>query len=313
MAMNDHVRAAYAIIKENLAVDVVGFSTGFRELLEQVFGESIRAQGDPSWLGLPILTCEALGGDVVQAQHVAAALEIGRIAAGCLDEWQDQDTDNALWREIGAARTVNLAVGMIGLSFLTLGRMVDHGTAADTVLQLKREFELGLVRMSEGQHEDLGDNLTIEDYETVAAAKSGTLFRLGCRAGAIVAEAEDDVIDLYGEFGHNLGILIQMWNDFEGLAGLKGKADAKSHRGLLLVAAQSLGTGDYNPLSAEGQAGVLYGLLRLQTYYEKTGEALDNCPSAGGLSAFLEAYSPQRLAERASENRSDRRRRRGRG
>jgi hypothetical protein len=43
----------------------------------------------------------------------------------------------------------------------------------------------------------------------------------------MVARAPAEVVTLYGDFGHSLGILVQMGNDFEGLAGLQGKRDTE--------------------------------------------------------------------------------------
>jgi geranylgeranyl pyrophosphate synthase len=228
-------------------------------------------------------------------------MEIGRIAAGCLDEWQDQDTEDALWQAIGPKRTVSLAVGMIGLSFLALDRLVDEGMEPALAVDLRDEFGYTLLQMSAGQHMDLSGAVTLDNYEAVVGAKSGALFRLGCRAGALVAGASADVVRRYGEFGHNLGIIVQVWNDVFGLAGIHGKKDTERGRTLPILAAeamqQGLGGAGYHPHSAEGEAGQLYTVLQLGILYERASEALARCPAPGKLSRFLEEYDPGRLAE----------------
>jgi len=253
------------------------------------------------WLMLPILTCEALGADLGPAHHVAAGFEIGRIAAGCLDEWQDHDTEDALWQAIGPEQTVSLAVGMIALSFLTVTHLVDLGAEPALVLALQREFAATLLHMSAGQHADLGDDLSLDDYEMVAGAKSGALLRLGCKAGAMVAGASAEIVGRYGEFGHNLGILVQVWNDVFGLAGVQGKNDAEHQRALPILAAkavdQTLERTGYRPESVGGQAGQLYTVLQLGLLYQRTAEALARCPEAGSLPRFLNEYDPGRLVE----------------
>jgi geranylgeranyl pyrophosphate synthase len=152
--------------------------------------------------------------------------------------------------------------------------------------------------MSEGQYADLGDARSLGDYEAVAGAKAGSLFRLGCRAGAMVAGATVDAVSLYGGFGYNLGILDQVWNDLRGLVGEKGKMDARQGRALPILAAQALNQQAYEPPAAEGQAGLLYTLVQLQIRHRHVVEALDRCPAAGRLSLFLEDYSPHLLIER---------------
>jgi hypothetical protein len=83
---------------------------------------------------------------------VQGAIIASDSAGGCLDEWQDRDTDNALWRTLGAARTVNLATSLIPLSFLTLGRLADLGAETSLILGLHEEFHSTLFQMCAGRH-----------------------------------------------------------------------------------------------------------------------------------------------------------------
>jgi geranylgeranyl pyrophosphate synthase len=300
VTIDEHVEVVYHILGENLAFCRPTLFPRFQGLLEAAINNRMPSTEHPPWLMLPIFTCEALGGDAEQAHHVAAALEVGRIAAACLDEWQDQDTHGALWRVVGAERTVILATAMIALSQLSLSRLADLGMPATTVLNLKREFELSLLQMCEGQDADLGDDLSLGDYEAVAGAKSGSLFRLGCRAGALVAETPAEVVARYGGFGQALGVLVQVWNDFQGLAGLRGKKDTGHRRALPILAALALDQGEYEPHSAEGRAGELYALVQLQRLHQRAAEALAWCPAPGRLSSFLDDYSPGHLVEKVS-------------
>ena len=119
----------------------------------------------------------------------------------------------------------------------------------------------------------------------------------------MVAGAAKETADLYGDYGYNLGVLIQMWNDFEGLAGVRGKRDAEQRRSLPVVASAALAEAAYDQRSAGGQAGDLYALVRLQAYHQRATEALDRCPTAGCLSLFLDTYSTRHLVERASQMR----------
>lgn len=304
LTADEHVEIVHRIIREALALEEAPLFPGFGELLERTLAARRPSAGSLPWLLLPILTCEALacealGGEMRQAQQVAAALEIGRIAAGCLDEWQDQDTVNALWRTLGPARTVNLATGLISLTFLVLGRLADLGAEPSLVLRLHEEFHRTLLQMCAGQDADLAEGLSLDDHERVAGAKSGSLFRLGCRAGAMVAGASPDVIARYGDFGYNLGMVAQMWNDLEGLAGVQGKGDAGQQRSLLILAAQAAEERAPGPSPEESRAGSLYALVRLQVYHHRAAEALGRCPEAGRLPLFLDVYSTQPLVKQA--------------
>lgn len=301
LTTGEHITTVHHIIGETLASCRLAPFPDFQAALAATFDDRTPSAEKLPWLMLPIFVCEALEGDVALAHYPAAALEMGRIAAGCLDEWQDRDTHGALWRVIGAERTISLATGTIALSLLALSRLDNLGVEAEVILHLQREFHLVLLHMSAGQYADLDDDLSLDDYEAVAGAKSGTLSRLGCRAGAIITGAPAQVICLYGDFGYNLGILDQVWNDLRGAAGVQGKRDADHRRALPHLAAQALDPAAAVPQPAEEQAGQLYTLVQLQAYHQRAAEALAKCPAPGRLPLFLDRYSPHPLIERASQ------------
>jgi geranylgeranyl pyrophosphate synthase len=301
LTVDEHIETVYQIVREIPALDEELPFPGFRELLAMVLADRRPSADSLPWLLLPIFTSAALGGNLQQAYQVAAALEIGRIAAGCLDEWQDRDTDDALWRSLGAARTVNVATGLISLSFLALGRVSNLGVENSQVLSLHEEFDRTLLHMCAGQDADLAEELSLDDHEVVAGAKSGSLFRLGCWAGAVVAGAPPGVAGRYGEFGYNLGIVAQMWNDLEGLAGVRGKGDAEQERSLPILAAQAVEEMASGSSPKDGQVGPLYALVRLQVFHQRAAEALARCPEAGRLPLFLEAYGTRHLVEKAQQ------------
>jgi len=296
---------------------------GFRklaraELEERTARLARQAAGTfPPWLVLPILTYEAItaespgavdrhDGRHRAAYQTAAAWELGNAAAAHLDAWQDQDTDDALWRQIGPEQTVNLAMGFTALSFRTLcGLGEDDLLPGPTVDHLYRGFADTLLRMTEGQHADLGDDLTLDDYGAVAAAKSGALFRLACWSGAVVAGAPAEVADRYGAFGEALGLLIQAWNDLYGLEGALGKQDRGHQRTLpvlagLAVAQSGKGTGETMAADAVEQGGRLYAAIQATMLNHRAAETLARCPAAGQLPIFVQAYSPQQLLVGAS-------------
>jgi len=302
--MRLHVKRVQQAIDDTLGYCSSGtFRTAVQAVLHDRFAADARAI---PWFMLPILVYEALkgkenDGNVEPAYHLAAGLEIGRVAAGCLDEWQDRDTDDALWQQVGPEQTVNLATGMIALSMLAPMRLTELGVGKAQILDLQVEFQLTLLRMSEGQYADLGDDICLDDYEVVAGAKTGALFRLGCRAGAIAAGAQTKTVATYGDFGYRVGLLVQVWNDIAGLAGVGVKRDAELQRGLPSLATMAMEgaptrVGDESE-SSEGQAGQLFTMLQLALYHQQASDALARCPEPGGLPSFLDQFSPDRLAD----------------
>jgi geranylgeranyl pyrophosphate synthase len=291
--VKEHADAVHEVLDQSVTLCA---EPRLRTLLQEVVrGRSAAAEPATPWFMLPIFVCEGLGGDTRQGRYVAAALELGRIAAGCLDEWQDQDTEGALWRTVGPAQAVNAATAMIALSLLTLGRLTELGAQPGDIVNLQREFHLTLLRMCEGQHADLNGDLSLGEYETVAGAKSGALFGLGCQAGAMIGSADPETAAQYRAFGCQLGVLVQAWNDVHGAFGKQGKHDVHQQRGLPVLAALALGADAYEQDSESGQAGRLYSLVKLQVFYQRCVDALARCPVPGHLVSFLDGYSPGRL------------------
>ena len=282
---------------------------GFRALAANVLDEHVtrlqrHARGPhPPWGALPILVQEAVGGEerLQSAYHVAAAWELDNMAAAQLDAWQDQDTDGALWQRTSPGRAVNLSVGLIGLSFRTLSGLAEAELLPPpVVVELQRGFADTLLYMVTGQHADLGDDLDLGDYQAVAEAKTGSLFRLGAWCGAVVAGASAAVAERYGAFGEALGLLIQAWNDLYGLEGVLGKEDVGHQRSLPILAALAMAGGDGPPDevlvgSAEGEGGRLYALVQAELLHQVASDALAFCPAPGRLALFLDSYSTGRL------------------
>ena len=307
-SIREHVEQICKAMQSSLAL-CPDEPPGFRALAATVLDEHTsrlrrHASGPhPPWLVLPILVHEAVAGEerLQPTYHVAAAWELGNMAAAHLDAWQDQDTDCALWRRTGPGRAVNLSVGLIGLSFRMLADLAEVGLLpVQVVVELQGGFADTLLCMVVGQHADLGDDMSLEDYQAVAVAKTGSLFRLGGWFGAVVAGASADVAEQYGAFGEALGLLIQAWNDLYGLEGALGKRDVGHQRSLPILAALAMAGGGGSPDEAlagsvEGEGGRLYALVQAELLHQQASEALALCPASGRLSLFLESYSTGQL------------------
>jgi geranylgeranyl pyrophosphate synthase len=175
---------------------------------------------------LPVWVCLSAGGQSRRALPVSAAWCLLHIAALMLDDVQDEEFDRTTWPEMTPSQAVNVATALTFVSQLALEHLCQMETEADLVLALWGNFSRAVVRVCSGQHLDLvGSAPTLDDYWRAAAGKSGEVFALACRAGAMVATRESRLIDRYARFGYNLGILIQIGDDFEGLWHASGPGD----------------------------------------------------------------------------------------
>ena len=82
-----------------------------------------------------------------------------------------------------------------------------------------------------GQHLDLSlfpTEVASEDvYLRVIAMKSASAVECACHVGALLAEANPNLIESFTAFGHNLGMASQIANDIKGVSCLR---DIKRHK-----------------------------------------------------------------------------------
>ncbi len=192
--------------------------------------------GDAPLTLLPILSCEAVGGDAHRATPLAAAWCLLFLAARILDDLEDKDADNALWTAIGPARAINVATGLILAAPLALAYLHRWDVEDSIFFTLHEHFHRTALRICAGQHSDLTQQaVCLEEYWRMAGAKAGEPFALACRAGALVGGGNGQQVALLGEFGHNLGLLTQIGDDFHGVWGLSGRSDLAAGRRTLPI------------------------------------------------------------------------------
>jgi geranylgeranyl diphosphate synthase type I len=185
--------------------------------------------------GLPmsaflVYVCRAAGGDSSLALPASAAWRSLQIAAKLLDDVQDGDVAvPGGSREIGEAevqadiaRVINLSTGFISLASLAL-----KGLPPQLELALHHEYGRAMLRVAGGQHLDLGKptHLSLDEYFQVMGAKSGVCFAVAARAGALCAGADETVAARWADFGHHIGLIIQMVDDLADWCDTSGAGD----------------------------------------------------------------------------------------
>jgi len=177
------------------------------------------------FLRLPLLTCEATGGDPAYAIPVAAAWHLLHCAAALLDDVEDQ----ALEVPLDPARVVNWATALTFAAQLLLRRPARWGLPAALALALSEAFNSASLRVCAAQDADLvagpeGD-LSLDDYWRIAGAKGGEPLALACRAGAMLGTRPQTEVDIYATFGYHLGVLVQLGDDLHALWAPRGRGD----------------------------------------------------------------------------------------
>jgi len=173
-----------------------------------------------AWGLLPLLVCADAGGDPRQAFPFAVAVECLIAATDILDDVQDGDSADGLWRACGLATATNVATLLLFLSQLALGRLVQRGVSGETVAAIVRLFGGAGARACAGQQRDLdaarGAEIDEDTYLATSALKSASLVECACRAGAILGRGTPEAVDASAQFGVNVGMALQINNDVAG-------------------------------------------------------------------------------------------------
>lgn len=303
----------------DLAEDVIRDSLECFEYTDAILLTLHSEEADSLLALLPILCCEAAGGEKSQATPIAAAWLLLYMAAKMLDDVEDGELDAS--QTLNPAQAVNVATGLIFASQLALALLPKRGVDSDLLFSLHEDFNRTALRMCAGQHADLLEEIpSLEHCFRVIATKSGEPFALACRAGASLGTDDKTQIALYSEFGYNLGVLIQIDNDFNGVWNPKNRSDlAAGKRTLPVVYALSVAPSDlrgqlrglFSRAVGEPQAeeearriitelGALqYMMVEAQIHRRRAKEALRStgrpCPARDKLIEILDLAMPMEV------------------
>jgi geranylgeranyl pyrophosphate synthase len=146
---------------------------------------------------------------------VAAAWALLYTSAHIFDSVQDADPPDPWWEAVGQGAALNVATGLLTTAWGVLNQL--H-VPSETRHLVSEDFQATVLRMASGQHLDLTNPIpSLEQAWAVAEAKSGAFFALACRSGARMAGVQEYVANLYGNYGLNLGLIVQMGDDLDDL------------------------------------------------------------------------------------------------
>lgn len=167
---------------------------------------------------LTLLSAQAVGGDSHEVLPYAAAIEMVHVFSLIHDDIMDKaDTRRgieAVHKKFGQSTALLAGDLLLGLAFETVTRL---NTTPELHREIIRDFS-GLVKeICEGQQYDLRfeslkkvDELT---YFHMAERKTGTLYEVGMKHGALIARAEATQAKKLAEAGRLIGLAFQVWDD----------------------------------------------------------------------------------------------------
>ena len=162
----------------------------------------------PDWL-LPLMACQAVGGDTALAVPCGAAIACLQISIILVDDILDDEAGGAHYT-YGNGPTANMAIALEAAAF----RLVLQ---ADLDPEIRVEVTSCLAWMAHttalGQHWDVQGAEQEDEYWKVVQAKSTPFYAEAIHVGALVGGANDEIAGSLREFGIVLGELIQIRDD----------------------------------------------------------------------------------------------------
>ena len=216
------------ILREEIEAVLAPLSdvAGFYDLVKEPLTKARRglaadtAHGRP-WPLLPLMVCEAISGHYEQALPASAALQLVMAAGDVFDDIEDADSSESLSAKYGAAMATNVATTLLILAERAIVRLKGRGVENYITLRVMDAVNSFYTTACTGQHLDLSfasDKPVSEDiYLRTTSLKSASQVECSCHIGALLANANQELIDTFTLFGHNLGMAAQITNDIQGI------------------------------------------------------------------------------------------------
>ncbi len=170
--------------------------------------------------GLLSIACEAVGGDVEKAIPVQVVMLLLTAAIDIhddiIDESQTKYGKPTIFARFGKDITLLVGDALLMKALVLLHKLEKHfpKERIDAIWNTinDRFFAMGNAEALEASLKGNVD-ISVEEYEKILEMKAST-FEAHARIGAIVGGGEQDVVELLGNYGRALGILLSMREDF---------------------------------------------------------------------------------------------------
>ena len=256
------------------------------------------------WALLPMMVCACLSGDYRPAVPLAAALELLKAAAEVLDDVEDADSSASLSARYGPAIATNAATTLIILAEKALARLTESGVESRTAGEVFAAVNAFYARACAGQHLDLSltaeKRMSEEVYLKIIELKTASAVECACTSAALLASRAAATVDLFSEFGRNLGMSCQIANDIHGitsgpdararkitlpviyaLSQTQGEVFSQLESIFIKIGGQSASTTDEVTKLLWRTGALPYATVKMEYYRLKAREALDKIRATG--------------------------------
>ncbi|PWW30502.1 geranylgeranyl diphosphate synthase type II [Cytobacillus oceanisediminis] len=230
-----------------LEQSLVSFSEHHKKILENQLKESISKLNAPPAVKESMLysleaggkrirplllfaTLAAFGEDTIKGLWTAAAIEMVHTYSLIHDDLPSMDDDDLRrgkptnHKIFGEAFAILAGDALLTYSFQSVAETPDEFASAEIKLSLIKELSKasGAEGMVGGQVADIngeGQQLALEDLEYIHLHKTGKLLECSVVSGAILAQADQETVQVLSHFAYHLGLAFQIRDDILDLEG----------------------------------------------------------------------------------------------
>jgi len=212
-------------------------------------------RGGKRWRpALFLLIIEALGKNPMEFLDFAIIPEVVHNGTIIVDDVEDSSEMRrgkpCTYRIYGVDVAINLGNTMYYMPLITLMKHRDK-FSREKLSKLYEIYVQEMINLSFGQAMDIAwhkglanaDQIDVENYMQMCAYKTGTLARMAARMAAVLADADERLVDKLGRFAEAIGVAFQIQDDLLDLTspefaekkGGKGQDITEGKRSLMVI------------------------------------------------------------------------------
>jgi geranylgeranyl pyrophosphate synthase len=188
----------------------------------QTILKRVAAKQDPNWQ-LPLIACEAAGGEKAHAIPAMAAIACLQLSIILIDDMLDQDPRGEYHR-LGAPATANLAAAFQAAALEVLEQK-ESVCGAEAVLEAIRSVNQAALMTTLGQSLDTQNPVDEVAYWKVVGVKSSPFFGAAFHVGALLGGASLEISEQLRHFGCLYGEMIQIYDDLHDTMAVPANSD----------------------------------------------------------------------------------------
>ena len=230
---SEYIKAMQTKIEAQLKTSLSGLEVKSTALLFQMVSHHlgwIKSEASRGKRLRPLLTllcCDAAGGHWQAALPAAGAIEWIHNFSLIHDDIEDKSETRrgreTVWKRWGIAQATNTGDALFALAHLLTHELEEHGHDSATILSIQKQLDKACLHLTIGQHLDLKfeetEGVSEDEYLEMIEGKTAALIAASCAIGALAAHSEPSKVVLFQQFGHDLGMSFQIYDDVLGIWG----------------------------------------------------------------------------------------------